>query len=162
LTLATLLALAAPAHAQSAGDESQKKAAATVLFDEGKEAAKAGDLPRACAKFEASIAVLPQLGTRLNLADCYEKTGRLASAWAEFREAASLASKRGESAREDFAREHVTALEPRLSRLTIKLAPALHTVELRVTRDGVVVLPALLDTAVPVDTGTHVVSASAP
>ena len=145
-----------------AQDDSQKKAAANTLFDEGRKLLAAGDVASACAKFEASIAALPQLGTRLNLATCYERLGRLASAWAEFREAASLAGKRVEADREALARARIAALEPRLSRMVIKLAKDARTVELRVTRDDVVILPALLDTAVPVDPGKHIVAAIAP
>jgi serine/threonine-protein kinase len=147
--------LAWPAHAQL---DSEKKATADALFDEAKGLLLAGETEKACKKLEASVAVLVQLGTRLNLADCYEKIGRLASAWAEFRGAAAMAAKLGDR-REPYARDRSATLEPRLARLTITAAPAL---ELRVTRDEIVVLPALLDTAVPVDPGRHVIVATAP
>jgi hypothetical protein len=155
LPLLVILALGSRALAQQ---DAEKKATADALFDEAKALLAAGQTDKACAKLEASEAVLVQLGTRLNLGDCWEKIGRLASAWAEFRGAVALASKAGDR-REPYARDRAAALEPRLARLTIKAAPAL---ELRVTRDQIVVLPALLDTPVPVDPGKHVVVATAP
>ena len=91
LTLLVTLSPVVAAAQSSSGD----KAAADALFDEGKRLLAAGDTAQACAKFETSMKLFDQLGTRLNLADCYEKVGRTASAWAEFREAASLATKRG-------------------------------------------------------------------
>jgi hypothetical protein len=157
-----LVAVASLLLARLAGaQESENKAAANALFDEGRALLGAGETAKACAKFEASVKVLSQLGTRLNLAACYEKLGRLASAWAEFREAASIAARANDD-REHVAREQVAALEPRLSRLTVKLAPGASMLELRVTRDGVVVVPATLDSAVPVDPGQHTLAATAP
>src|ERR1044071_8824310 len=55
------------AWAQTAAD----KAAADTLFSEGKRLILAGETETACAKFEASLARLPQLGAQLALASCY-------------------------------------------------------------------------------------------
>jgi hypothetical protein len=95
----------------------------------------------------------------LNLADCYEKTGRTASAWTTFGEAlsAALRTNRAEEAAE--AKRRQTSLEPRLTRLT------LHVVHqepgLSIKRDGLDVPAAVWGVAIPVDPGTHEIRADA-
>jgi hypothetical protein len=150
-----LCALSAVARAQSRGD----KAGAEALFDEGRRLAAAGQYSEACAKFEASQAMDPGVGTMLNLADCYEKQGRTASAWAQFRETVSAARKAGSADRERVARQRVQQLEQKLSYLTIVTWKGQ---DVSVTRDDVAVDPAVLGTAIPTDPGTHTIAASAP
>ena len=141
------------AHAQGAGD----KAAAEALFDEGRKLMTSGDYAVACPKLEASQALDPGVGTMLNLADCYEKSGRTASAWAQFRETSSAAHKAGSLERERVARQREQQLEPKLSYLTIVTWKGQ---DVRVARDGIPIDAAVLGTAIPVDPGKHVVSAS--
>src|SRR3954465_9465866 len=81
------IALNAGAQGKSGGN----RAAAEALFNQGRDLMTAGKFVEACPKFEASQQLDPGLGTMLNLAECYEKTGRTASAWAEYREAIPLA-----------------------------------------------------------------------
>jgi len=119
---------------------------------------RSGDYPEACTKFEASQALDPGVGTLLNLADCYEKAGRTASAWAQFRETISAARKAGSADRERIARERVRRLEPRLSYLTID---AWKGQSATIMRDGVTIEPAVLGTAIPVDPGRHEITARA-
>jgi hypothetical protein len=149
-------ALLAPqsARAQSASD----KATAEALFSEGRRLMSQSNYHDACPKFEASLRLDRGLGAMLNLADCYEKNGQTASAWAEFREASAAARAAGSRDREDLARQRAGALEPKLSRLTIAVArpPA------QVTRDGTAVDSAVFGTSVPVDPGKHVIEATAP
>ncbi len=52
---------------------------ATKRFQEGRDAAKREDYATACPKFRESFALAAKAGTLLNLADCEEKTGKLAS-----------------------------------------------------------------------------------
>jgi len=144
------------AHAQSSGGS---KAAAEALFDDGRKLMTAGKYPQACAKFEASQALDPGVGTSLNLADCYEKMGRTASAWAQFRETMSAARRAGSSERERIARERSEALEPKLSYLTIITWKGQ---DVTVSRDGQALDAAVLSTPIPVDPGTHAIAASAP
>lgn len=138
------------------------KAAADTLFNEGKRLIAAGDTESACTKFEASVARVPQLGAQLALASCYEKLGRTASAWGEFRAAASAAARAHDEQRQRFAEEHAEALEPKLSMLVIKIEPGYRIDGLQVKRDGLDVTPAELGSPVPVDPGDHTVEASAP
>src|SRR5262245_31877335 len=63
--------------------------AAEALFEEGRSALAAGDLDLACARFRESNRLDPAVGTVLNLADCEEKRGKLATAWTLFRRAST-------------------------------------------------------------------------
>lgn len=141
--------------------DAQANAIAEQLFDEGRDLAKANKWEEACPKFEASLRLDPALGTRLNLATCYEKIGKLASAWGLYREAADLAKRAGDLKRSAYAEQQATLLEPRLPKLTITAmasAPAGLTVE----RDGVVLGATELGLALYVDPGSHEITASAP
>jgi len=133
------------------------KAAAEGLFSDARKLMAAGRFPEACPKLEASQRLDPAVGTVLNLADCYERSGRTASAWMEFLEAASAARQSGSADREAEARGRASALESRLSYLVITLKdPAT-----RVVRDGTPVDNATLGTPIPVDPGDHSVEATA-
>ncbi|HEY2514714.1 MAG TPA: hypothetical protein VGI39_27805 [Polyangiaceae bacterium] len=155
--LPALLAAPTLAHAQSAED----KAAAQVAFEEGKHLMAAQAYAEACSKFSESLHRDPGLGAMLGLADCYEKNGQTASAWAEFLEAAGAAARKGDR-REALARENATRLEPLLSRVVVRVPPKADVRGLAVKRDGVEIGRALWGEAVPVDPGVHAVSASAP
>jgi hypothetical protein len=135
--------------------------AAEALFEEGVRLADRGAFAQACVKFEASEALDVAVGTLLRLADCYERTGRLASAWSRFREAASLAQVQAMPEREHIANVRANALEPKMARLTISVPPrppSGYSLQL----DGTVVPPGSWGTALPVDPGTLTVEASAP
>jgi hypothetical protein len=132
------------------------------LFKEGRALMAKGAFSQACPKFEASQQADPGLGTLLNLAECYEKLGKTASAWAEYREAIPLARASGSKIRQDLATERAEALEARLSTLTIRAMGGEDSAALEIRRDGVPVQPAELGSAIPVDPGPHTVEASAP
>ena len=153
----TIVAAPMTARAQSAED----KAAAQVAFEEGKRLMGAQAYAEACSKFSESVRRDPGLGAMLGLADCYEKNGQTASAWAEFLEAAGAAARKGDR-REALARENASRLEPLLSRVVVRVSPNADVRGLAVKRDGVEIGRALWGEAVPVDPGVHSVSASAP
>jgi len=151
-----LLVSAVTAHAQGSD-----KVAAEALFSEGRRLMAEGRIAEACQKFEASQKIDPGVGTSLNLAECYERSGKTASAWAQFREAISLARATGSAEREQLARERAEALEQRLARLTISVKGTAPS-GLEVRRDGARLDPAELGIAIPVDPGSHAVTATAP
>src|ERR1700722_13416488 len=128
----TSLAPAAVAHAQSKDD----LARADALFNAAKALSDSGQYNDACAKFAESKRIAPGLGVTMYLADCYEHIGRTASAWTEFRAAEGLARARADK-RADLARQHAQALEPKLDRLTIRVAPTVPQAGLSILRDGV-------------------------
>jgi hypothetical protein len=142
----------APVLAQSA-------ASAEALFREGRQAADAGDHRLACEKFHESHRLDPAPGTMLNIADCEEKQGHLASAWTFYR--AVLQKLPPSDERSTLAKARAQALEPRLPKLTVRLAPNAPS-NSRVLRDGVELKSASLDTALPVDPGKHLIEVSAP
>ena len=137
------------------------KALATILFQEGRTLLAAGQIPEACLKLEESQRLDPSGGTILNLALCHEREGRLARAWSEFKEAEFVARGEGRRNREVEAANHVHALEPRLSRLTIVVPAATQVEGLVIERDGREVGRGAWSTAVPIDGGEHVVRATA-
>lgn len=147
------------AHAEASAAQ---KAAAESLFDDGLKAMKAGRFAEACPKLEESERIDPGIGTLLYLGECYEKTGRTASAWATFREAASSAQAQGETERTRVANSRADRLQPSLSKMTIRVAPETAQLSsLRVSRDSTVVANALLGVAIPVDPGKYHIVASA-
>jgi len=159
LAVWALCSLAAGAHAQvSAAD----KATAEALFDRGLALMREGKLQEACARFEESNAVEHGIGTMLYLADCYEQSGRTASAWALFREASSEAQAAGQSERAQAGRQRAARLEPSLSRLVIEVPGGHHVNGLEVLRNGTIVTKGVWGEPLPVDPGEHHVVARAP
>jgi len=141
------------AHAQNEGGA----AAAESLFQEARKLMDKGRFSEACPKLASSQKLAPGVGTLLNLADCYEKDNKLASAWARFHEAIALAQRVGRKDREQTARDRADKLEPRLIKLTIIAKER----DVDVKLDGNVLDSAALGTPVPVDAGKHSIEARA-
>ncbi len=135
-------------------------AAAQALFEEGKKLASAGNYAAACPKFAESQKLDPGAGTLLHLGNCYEKTGRTASAWATYIDAASAAKAQGRNDWADNAKTRAGALEPRLSRVTIVVKERAPGLEVR--RDDVVLSEGAFGVALPVDPGERTFEATAP
>jgi hypothetical protein len=135
------------------------EAAAEAAFREARRLMKEGRPAEACPQFEASYREAAALGALLNLAVCHQEIGRIASAYAELRDAEEMARQRADS-REAIARELADALEPRLTWLRIHVvtpvAPGMVIVRnaVDVTED--------LGFAVPVDPGEYSLEATAP
>lgn len=135
-------------------------AAAQALFEEGKKLAAAGNYAAACPKFAESQKLDPGAGTLLHLGNCYEKTGRTASAWATYIDAASAAKAQGRGDWAENAKTRAGALEPRLSRVTIVVKERVSGLEVR--RDDVVLSEGAFGVALPVDPGERTFEATAP
>lgn len=159
-TCAVAALLLAPALAHAANPSDQARAEA--LFTEGRKLLAASHFAEACPKFAESQRLDPAIGTQLNLGDCYEKTGRTASAWAVFRDAATEARRVGDARRGSVASERETALALHLVRLTIVVPRASETPGLELKRDGVVIDRAAWGAPTPMDPGWHAVEATAP
>jgi len=158
LLLAALALSSASARAQS--DDS---AMAQSLFDQAKQLMTSGRFAEACPKLAESQRLDPSSGTLINLARCYEQTGRLASAWTKYLEAARAAKVSNNVQRETTARERAAALAPRVDKLVITVAPALKSLAgLEIRRDGIVVGEPAWGVALPSDSGEHQVVAKAP
>ena len=160
--LRVTLVLAALAICTSAAAQTADKAAAELLFTEARQLVSEGKYTEACPKFAQSQQLDPATGTLLNLADCYERAGKTASAWMTWLDAATAAKATGQTDRERLARQRSAALQPRLVYLTIKVPDASRIAGISVTRNGEPVREALWDTSVPVDPDRYTVAASAP
>jgi hypothetical protein len=160
--LFTAFAVWSVSRTVQADEAGKDEVAAQVLYDEGRKLMEAGDPAAACPKFEESQRLDPSPGTQLNLALCYEATGRTATAWTLLREVETVSRRKGDAARASFARLRADAIEPKLSRITIRIAADASVAGLRVTRDGFEVGDAQQGIAVPVDSGLHLIAASAP
>jgi hypothetical protein len=148
-----IVLLAGAAHAQDA-------AAAEALFREGRELMEAKDYGAACPKFAESKRLDASSGTSLNLADCYDKQGKTASAWAEFLIAARLAQSQGNPGRADEAGRRAKELESKLSFLTVRVSQKVSGLE--VQRDDVTLEAATIGSKIPTDPGHHVIKIQAP
>jgi len=152
------LGVAPLAHAQSASDS----AAAQGLFDEAKALMTAGRAAEACPKLEESQRLDPGSGTLANLAKCYELTGRIASSWSTYLEAAVAAKKAGNVDRENGARALAAGLAGRVSKLLVSVPMDARVAGLEVSRDGSAVGQPQWGLAIPLDAGEHAVVARAP
>jgi len=164
--LAALVFFAVPATstvvASSAAAAGEDRALALDLFEQGRALFKKGDYAGALVKFEAAARVMRTFGILLNIAECQEKLGRPASAWATWREARALAAQAPKPDDEAIAAERQKGLESKLSRMTISVSREADVPGLEILRDGESVPRAAWGAAIAVDPGAHVVEERAP
>lgn len=161
-TLGALSAAVVVTTSAGAWAQTHDSAAAEALFEEARGLAEAGRFAEACPKFAESQRLDPGVGTLLYLGACYERQGKTASAWAAFREARDGAVVQNRADRVKIASERIAALEPRLPRLRIDVPPAAAVPGLVVLRDEIALGSASWGAFVPIDPGTHVITARAP
>ena len=159
---ASLSAALVSTPAARAEVSSDSSVAAQALFDEAKRLMQSGDAKAACPKLEESQRLEPGVGTKLNLANCYEQIGRTASAWILFLEVESDTKRNGQVERQTMAHSRAAALQPTLSQIKIEVPEASRTTGLSVQRDGVPVGDPQWGLPIPVDPGVHTVQVSAP
>lgn len=155
-----VVGLAVYASAARAEVSPADRALAQSLFEQGRALMDARNYEEGCPKLAESHRIDPGGGTLINLALCYEQAGKLASAWGAFNEAIDVARQDGREDREEFAQEHVAALQPKLSYLTI-VAPT-RSSELTVSIDGRELNRAAWGTKIPLDPGEHRVTVTSP
>ncbi len=153
LALAVVL-LAGTVHAQPTD-----VAKADALFKEGRALMKSGNYETACPKLEESYRLDPAAGTGINLGDCFEKQGKVASALLAYQAARALL--RPGDPRIGPVEKEVAALDKRAPRLTIKLTPGAPD-GTTVKRDGREVEASKLGVPVAVNPGKLKVVVSAP
>lgn len=146
--------------AQVAATTPTAETVAQALFDEGLSLMEAGRLEEACPKLAESQRLDPGGGTLLNLASCLERSGKPASAVATYNEALSSAIRDGRKEREALAREHIAALQAKVSH--VRLTVSSPVPNLTILLDDVPVGPAGWGAAWPVDPGEHVIVARSP
>jgi hypothetical protein len=147
------------AHAAERTTEEQASAAARaeVLFVEARKAMSAGNFDVACPMFASSNDLDPAVGTEINLADCYDRAEKSASAWAVWlRLATASDAKLGDHRpkRAEFLARAATA-EGRLSRVRLEGASKLPA-DAIVRLDGRLASRSELQIPIPLDPGDHV------
>ena len=151
VAIATILISPGRVHAQNA--------AAEQLFADGERLMKEGKLPEACEAFAASNRIESRAGTLVNLGLCREQNGQLASAWSAFKDSLTRVK---DPKKQQIATDHIAAIEPRLSYLTISVPDESRVDGLALTRNGAPVDQVLWNRAIPVDGGSYKIAGHAP
>lgn len=141
---------------------SGQRATAEAMFQQATKLMDEQRYREACEKFAASQELDPGLGTQLYLADCYDRAGRTASAWALFREVEDRAGRANQGDRARIARERAEALEGKLSRLELHVSTSHQVAGLELVSAGNAVPRASWNTSLPVDPGVLRIEARAP
>lgn len=135
---------------------------AEELFREGRALMDAGSYAPACAKFAESQRMDPAAGTLLNMAECEERQGLLATAAGTYKEAAVAAALRNRKDWERLALDRIEALVPLVPVWTLRLAPGSRAAGVVLTLDERTIRTDDGDTSRPLDPGPHTLVASAP
>jgi hypothetical protein len=157
-----LLSAAMVQGAAFGADKSPDAVRAESLFEEARRLMVAGDLAGACPKFAESNSLDPAPGTALNLATCYEKAGKLASAWAAYRTAEASATSARQKDRAALAKKKAAALQPKLSRLTVQVPAHSQVAGLTVRCEGEPIQSPEWGVPIARDGGKYAIEASAP
>jgi hypothetical protein len=128
-------------------------AAAHSLHQLGEALMRMGDLEEACPKLEQSLAAEVSAETALLLALCHDKQGKLASAWAGYRQAAVMLRAAGRPADARQASERALDLAPKVPKLTI--VPAQQVPGMEIWRDGVKFGAGVFGVPVAINPGEH-------
>jgi len=158
--LAVLVALACVVPRFAFGQEAADPGAAEALFQKARPLMEKGKLDQACPIFEESYRLDPAPGTLLNLAACSRLTGKTATSWSQFVEAARSFRRKGDDRRAVFADGQAKELEPLLPYVVIKIEAPPKGLVLK--RDDSELTASSLDIKLPVDPGEHVLTANAP
>jgi hypothetical protein len=161
IVCSALAAILATSQRAPAAPSSAERAIAESLFKEGKALLAKGRVAEACSKLAASYRIEQAGGTLMNLAMCHERQGKTAAAWGEFNDALAMAKRTGNRIRQDEARTRIAALERRLAHLAVSAPSGAPPAGLEIRVDDVPI-DAGGASALPVDPGPHVVSATAP
>jgi hypothetical protein len=156
VTFALLACSPLAARASEADDE----AAATELFNAGRDMMKAGQYVAACPRLAESARLKPTVGALAKLAECEEHEKRVVSAYARWQQALNLARSTGDDRAEDVQRE-LTRLDGFVPKLRIVAASTLPS-GTRIRVDAVELGEGVVGVRLPVEPGAHVVQVSAP
>jgi hypothetical protein len=132
------------------------------LFYQGKALMEEGRVADACEKFARSVTLVRRGGALLNLAVCKEAEGHYAVAFRYLVEARDIAGKDGRADRVALADAHIANTRTHLSWVTVRPAAGVATQGLSIGFDGEMLSEPSWGTPVPVDPGTHSVTATAP
>jgi hypothetical protein len=153
-----LFVAAGPARAQPAGTQAE------VLYERGRTLVAAGKTAEACAAFEQSQQLEPAVTTLIALATCDERLGKLATAWALFLEAEQQTRAAGDGKGvqlHKLATERAAKLEPRVSKLMIRVPDASKIDGLEILRDQERIPAEKWNRTFPIDGGVFTITARA-
>lgn len=152
MTICLLVLAAAHAAADPAAEQ---------LYREGRARFDLGNFDEACEKFQQSRALEERFGIVLALATCRERQGRYATAWDLYVEAKAFAVREKRDRYVGVVQRRATEIAGLRSFLTVAI-PGKHRVPgLVVRRDGKDVPSASWDQELPIDSGDHVIEATA-
>jgi len=133
-----------------------------VIYRSAVDDLKAGHYAEACPKFaEARRLKSDSLPALQGLAQCYDKAGKTASAWAKYRQLSVELKQSGDGARAELASSRAEELGRSLSTLEIKPESS-DTPGLVIRLDKEEVPRAMFGTRMNVDPGQHILEATAP
>jgi len=130
--------------------------AAEETFKRGLQLMQQRQYSEACAAFEQSQRLDPQFGTQYQIAGCFQKVGKLATAWNMYRE---LSRSDSNPTRRPKAGKIAAALAPRVPRIRLVLRKPVPGIQ--VLMNGVNA-GALIGVDTPVDFGSYAFVATAP
>jgi len=127
---------------------------ADQLFKKGKKLLAEKRYPEACTAFEESDRLDPGIGTKLNVARCYQEWGKLATAWRWFSDAEQMA-KEAKDDRAQKIHEIIEELDATVPRLTVKAPRDASTSDVVIKLDGIPFDVSALGIERRVDPGPH-------
>jgi hypothetical protein len=157
-SIATTSLACSVALALAGGRAHAQGATAQQRYDDGDRWMAAGRLDEACAAFEESNRLDARAGTLIRLAECREQNHQLASAVAAYRDALARVK---DPRKRAYAQQQLTALESRLSYLTVVVPDDRRLDGLAVNCDDKPIDAALWNQTQPIDGGDHVIAAQA-
>lgn len=150
-----------PGLARADGPTPAQEAQADALFQRANEKAAKKDYVAACPLFEEAYRIAGGGGTAQNLAICYEDLGKVTAAYNAFVELRRVAIATSRLDRVKLAEEHLAKLEPRLSRLRVRIPSERRVPDLLISVDGDTYGEKALESGIVVDLGSHVVKLTA-
>jgi hypothetical protein len=156
---ACVLATATLAHADPVlGPTPSEVQAARELFKKAEADEDAGNWSEALDKVKRAMSVKPTPGLRFHVALCEEKLGQLVAALADYTAADQMAREQNNKDVIDAVAEPLKTLRIRVPTLTIEV-PAAEGAQVEL--DGKPIAQGLYGVAMPVEPGTHKVTARA-
>ena len=163
VALVTIAWSAPAAHAETPPGPSRDVERAEARFHEGERLFDGKRYAEACAAFDDSERLDPQLGTLLNLAFCHETQGRTATSWLEYSKGAAWAEQRGQHERATWALARALDLSKRLPLVLLEVAPGAdaNAPAIEIEIDGGSAPASSWSTPLPLDPGEHLLRVSA-
>lgn len=130
------------------------------LFNEGRQLSAESLYEQACPKFEQSLALERRASIEFNLAECYERLGRLASAYKLYSRVGEQMHQQGDDERARIARRRAELLRGRLCGVTVEPKQVVSNMQIELGKRTLA--PNLWGTVAPIDAGTYSLQVTAP